>query len=132
MTLSTFSYTIGMIELLVGVPLLMYPDATIAWFLNAMKQDVLIRSLGVVFLLICFFVLKEDASIGTDIGGLVRLVAWLGALKSLILAWFPERLLAVSERWLQHRALRASAGVVKCIAGILFLLAASALERQGL
>lgn len=127
MTLSTFSYSVGLIELLVGVPMLLYADATIAWFLNAMKQDVLVRALGVVFLLLCFFVLKENASIGTDVAGLVRLFTWLGAIKSLLLVWFPERLLAVFARWLQHPAMRMSAGVLKCIAGVLFLLAGKAL-----
>ena len=128
MPLSTYCFVLGVVELLLGIPMLVFPEATIRWYDRITKDDATIRVVGGIFLVLCVLVLIEDPAIGTDVPGLIRLLAWLVALKSLVLSWFPHWQARVRRPILSKRPLRILAGVAATGFGVLFLLAGTKLH----
>ena len=128
MELSTFSYMLGIIELLMGIPLLLCPGSAGQWMLKLTKDEVLLRVLGALFLVISFLALRKDFTIGTDIAGLIRLVAWVAAIKSLISCWFPQWHARRAERLLSIPVLPRLLGLLAVGFGVLFLMAGAALQ----
>ncbi len=127
MSLATFAYVIGIIELLVGIPLIVAPDKTMAWMKRTLDQDALLRSMGAVFLIMGFFVLKDNYSIGKDVAGLIRLVAWITVVKSFMLVWFPNYVRTMHERWSAVPAMRFLWGFLAVLVGVLFMYAGNML-----
>jgi uncharacterized membrane protein len=129
MTLATFAYIVGIIELLFGLPMLVSSKKAAAWIRKAFQDDVLIRVIGALFLVISVLVLlTEGTQIGTDVPGLIRLVAWLTVVKSLIFAWFPDVARDVRDKWLADSGMRTLWGLLATTIGVLFLLAGRALS----
>lgn len=127
MTLSTFAYIIGFLEILVGVPLIIAPDKTMSWLRKMLDEDALIRVTGAAFIIIGFFVLKDDYSVGTDVPGLIKLVAWITVIKSVIFCWFPQYGRRMHDRFAVIPALRFIWGFLAVIVGCLFFAAGNML-----
>jgi len=127
MSLATFSYIIGVFELLIGIPALLHPDKTIKWVLHVLKSDVYVRTMGAVFLVLSVLVLLENAEIGSDVAGLIVLMAWITAVKSIGVCWWPAWWIGIAERMYAKPAFR-SFGVLAVGIGILFLMAGNALS----
>ncbi len=128
MTLSTFSFAISAVEFLLGIPLLLSPDKTGQWLVKLMRHDLLIRVVFAVIFTLAFLVLTEGAAIGADVAGLMRLVAWLTALKCLLFCWYPRLNADLAERFFAVPAADRFAGAVAVLAGVLFLMAGLALQ----
>lgn len=90
MNLETFCIVVGVYEIMIGIPLLVKPLATGRWLEGAMKEDALLRAFCLLFLILAVLVLTQDASIGTDAAGLVRLLAWATALECLVFCWWTK------------------------------------------
>ena len=132
MSLSAFSYLVSALEFLAGVSLLVAPAKTAQWFLKLKEEDVLLRVLGALFFVISFLVLSEGVAIGVDVPGLVRLAVWIGAVKSLLMCWWPQWLLGRMDRVLSRPALTRAFGAIALAAGVLFLLAGDYLQGSGM
>ncbi len=128
MTLSTFSFMLSAIELLLGIPLLLFPDRTGQWLLKFMRDDLLIRIAAALFFVIALLVLVEDASIGADVAGLIRLVAWLTGIKCLFFCWWPKWNADLAERFLSIPAADRFGGAIAVLFGVLFFTAGCALR----
>lgn len=124
MELSTFATIIGILELLVGIPLLVASAATSAFLLNLMRNDSFMRVMGAVSVMITVLVLQDGYQVGTDAAGLIRLVAWIGLIKGLSAAWFPGFLVGMSERVFSSVQMRPVFGVFAVAVGVLLLYGA--------
>ena len=116
MTLPTYALTIGTVCLLFGIPMAVSPGKTTKWIIGVMENDAMLRVIGAIFLVLSLLVLRDDATIGTDPAGLVRLLAWATGVKSLIMCWWPEWMLQVSRRMLTQSWCQAC----KCIGSLAF------------
>ncbi len=119
---------LGTAQLLMGIPILIYPDGCGRWLASAYKEDVLIRSMGYLWLVAAVLVLFENARVGTDVEGLVRLMAWATVIKCLMLCWCPQQLMRIREKIYGNRVNRMM-GIAACIMGTLFLAAAVHLKN---
>ncbi len=128
MTLSTFSFVLSAIELLLGIPLLLSPAKTGQWLVKLMRHDLLSRVVFAFFFTIAFLVLSEGATVAADVPGLMRLVAWLTALKCLLFCWYPRFNADLAERFLAIPAADRFGGAVAVLAGVLFMMAGFALR----
>jgi len=125
MTLTTFAFTIGILELLVGFPFLFASSATTKFLLKLLRNDVFMRTFGLVIVIISALVLRDGAAIGTDASGLIRLVAWISLIKGLSFVWFPSFLVGISEGIFKKAELSPLFGLVAVVFGILLLYAAT-------
>ena len=128
MELSTFALLMAAAELLIGLPLLVAPAATSDWLLRLMKTEYTVRLVGAVFFVVCMLPLVGSCVVTFDVAGIIRLVALLGAVKSLIVCWWPSRLAAARRVMLVSPLGQRLMGVVTVAAGVLFLLAACELR----
>jgi len=124
MDLSTFALLLAVIELLIGLPMLVAPSSTATWLTRLMKDDVQYRLVGAVLLAICVLPLVDSQAITFDVAGIVRLVALLGAIKCLVICWWPSRQSRMAEAVIATSAGRTFMGVAATAAGVLLLLAA--------
>ena len=83
--------------------------------------------LGVILVVIGFLVLKDNPNIGTDTAGLIRLLAWLGAIKGLAYTWYPAKMRNFANSWLEVPAIRMAGGFVALVIGVLCLKAGGTL-----
>ncbi|MFH1444224.1 MAG: hypothetical protein ABIG34_02435 [Candidatus Peregrinibacteria bacterium] len=121
MELSTFAQITGILVVLVGVPLLVNGDATVAFVQELMRSALYMRTAGALIVVLTVLTLKMDYSIGTDPAGLIRIVAWLGLIKGITATWKPTVLTGISERMLGDGALRPVLGIVAIAMGGLLL-----------
>ena len=128
MTLATFSYTIGIVCFLVGIPQLLSPEKTSQWLLTLMRQNALNRTIGASFFILASLVLVQDPSVGTDVPGLVRLFAWLLLAKSLLICWWPDWRTRLVERFFAQPTLRFLHGVLAVAWGVMLLIAGRTLS----
>lgn len=128
MALSAFAYILGVFELLVGIPLLFFPGRTMQWLLKLREEEVLVRGVGALFLTLSVLVLTEGVAVSLTIAGIVRLVAWLTAVKCLITCWWPQRQLARMERIASIPLLAPIVGLFAVAAGVLLVLAGHVLQ----
>ena len=129
MTLSTFALVLAVIEFLFGFPLLLFPKKTGRLLLDLTKADLLYRTIGALFLVLCVLVLAQGMSVGTDVPGLIRLVAWVGAIKCLIICWWPEKHALLAERMLSSAVFAQRIfAVIALAAGVFFSLASTTLR----
>ncbi len=123
MSLSTFAYTLGALELVLAFPLLVSPDKTKEWLFKLKDDAVVLPVVGGLVFILCFLTLTQGLAVGLTVPGLVRLVAWLGLVKGLVICWCPEhygrRVEMVFSRPLLPRLL----GVIALVLGVLFALA---------
>ena len=123
MTLAIFSYTIGIVCFLVGIPQLLSPEKTSRWLLTLMRQDALNRTIGAFFFILASLILVQNPSVGTDVPGLVRLFAWLVLGKSLLICWWPDWRTRLVERLFAKPIFRLFHGVLAVAWGVMLLLA---------
>jgi hypothetical protein len=123
MSLSAFCYMVSALEFLAGISFLVCPAKTAEWFGKLKEDDVVLRVVGALFFVICFLVLTEGVLISLDIEGLVRLTVWIGAVKSLLMCWWPKRLIGRMDWVFSSPARTRSFSLVALAAGVLFLLA---------
>jgi len=90
MSLAAFCIIVGVYEIMIGVPLVVRPVMTLRWLENALKEDTLLRLICLFFLIIGVLVLSRGTTIGIDSAGLVRLLAWVTAIKCCFLCWWPQ------------------------------------------
>ena len=131
MTLESFCIIVGVYELMIGIPLLVRPLATGRWLQRAMKEDVLIGLFCLLFLTVAVLVLIQDASIGFDSAGLVRLIAWLTAVECFLFCWWPgwarEIISWIDEEPLWLRSL----GVISTGIGLWLLRVSGSISSAG-
>ena len=117
MTLSTFALILAVVELLIGLPLLVAPRETADWLVRLSGKDIQCRLVGAVLLVICVLVLAEDASVDWSVAGVLRLWAWLGAVKCLVLCWWPGWLENLAELMLARPILQRAFGLLATAVG---------------
>jgi uncharacterized protein YjeT (DUF2065 family) len=127
MELSTFAYTIGIIELIIGLPLLFYSKQTMKWIDKVFKDDVMMRVIGIIICILGALVLVEDYEVSADPEGLVILVAWLVFLKGLLYAWWPQTAIKMKKNFMKSEATLTFGGIAATVIGVLLLYAASTL-----
>ncbi|MBU0766197.1 hypothetical protein KKF55_00190 [Patescibacteria group bacterium] len=123
MELHTFAYTIGIIELLIFIPMLVSGSKAVAWMQRFVANDLAIRSLGGVMVIIGVLVLVGDWSIGLDPAGLIRLVAWATLIKGLFASWKPN-VLKRNMTLLSSAGMRPIISVVGILIGVLLIYGA--------
>ena len=128
MNLPTFCFIVGVFELLFAIPMLVAPRAMTAWVREFYAQEKLLRLVCALFLMLAVLVLVEDPSVGTDVAGLVRLVAWVTAIKCLIFCWLPTAQLQFFDRLLSMSWWSRVVGPLALAVGILFFAAGFALR----
>ena len=119
---------IGIVEILLGVPLIVAPDRTMKWMKKMMDDDAIVRLVGGMFVIVCVLILLEERQIGTDVAGLMRLVVWISLVKTLIMCWWPQYTRNVMNRFSAMPAFRYFMGFMATIIGVLFVLAGNALS----
>ncbi len=128
MELSTFALLMAAADLLIGLPLLVAPAATANWLIRLMKTEHTYRLIGAVFFAMCIVPLAGSCEVTFDVAGIIRLVALLGAVKCLIICWWPKWQARLAESMLSSPLGLRLRGVVIVVAGVLFLLAACELR----
>lgn len=127
-SLCAFAFVLGTLEWLFGLPLLVFPAATAQWLIALTKQQELYRLVAAFFLVLCVVVLADDMSLEVSLAGLLRLVAWIGVLKSLIICWWPSWHARLAERLLLVPRGQRLLGVLATAVGALFFWAGAALR----
>ena len=123
--LATFACIIGVIELLIGLPLLVRPKATMDWLLGWIKSaDATYRLVGGALLIIVVLVLWNDWSLDWSLAGLIKLLAYLTGIKSLIICWWPRWQAAIAEKFWSIGIVQPILGVLATVVGVLLLWAA--------
>jgi uncharacterized protein YjeT (DUF2065 family) len=127
MELSTFAYTIGIIELLFGLPLLFYSKPTVKWLDKAFKDDVQMRVIGGIMTVLGALVLIEGYEISADPAGLVILMAWAVFLKGMMYTWWPQTAVNMKKKLMKSEAMLTLGGIAATAIGVLLVYAASIL-----
>ena len=125
MELSTFAYTIGVIELLIGLPLLFYSKQTLKWLDKAFKDDVQMRVIGVFMAILGALILIEDYEVSLEPDGLVILIAWATFLKGIMYAWWPQTAVNMKKKLMKSEAVLTLGGIAATIIGVLLMYAGS-------
>ncbi|MBN1257571.1 MAG: hypothetical protein JXA52_07685 [Planctomycetes bacterium] len=128
MALSTYAYTIAIFELVIGIPLLVNAKGAAKWIVQLKDQEGLLRFIGVLFVVLSVLPLISDCSVGTDVAGLVRLLAWIAAIKCLLITWWPKQTFGLSEKMLKIDWVPYLAGACAIALGILLILAGNDLQ----
>lgn len=128
--LISFSLLVGTVQLLLGLPLLFQPDRVARWYISISDDELWLRSLGYLWLVAALLVLFEDATVGADVAGLIRLMAWATAIKSLFLCWWPRQLVRLRVKIYGERGHRWM-GLAATVMGSLFVAAAIQLKELG-
>jgi hypothetical protein len=131
MSLATFAYVVSALEFLAAVSLMASPGKTAEWFARLREDDVILRVVGALFFVLSFLALTERLSIGFDVEGLIRLTAWIGAVKSLLLCWWPRRMMGRMDWFLSAPARTRLLGLIALAAAVVFLLAGDYLQGRG-
>lgn len=132
MLLSTFSYIVSAMEFLAAVSFLAAPAKTAEWFVKIKEDDVTLRVVGAMFFVASFLALTRGLAVGVSVEGLVRLTVWIGAAKSLLICWWPQRMIGHMDLIFSRPALVRPFGLLALTAGVLFLLAGNYLQGAGL
>ena len=125
MELSTFAYTIGVIELLFALPLLFYSKQTAKWMDKFMKDDVQMRVIGAFMTILGALVILDSPTVSLTAEGLVRLLAWACFVKGIMYCWWPKVAANMKKKWLKEDTMLTVGGVLACAVGILLLYAGS-------
>ena len=123
MELSTFANTIGMLELLVGLPLVFYSKSFMKWVDKTMKEETLMRVIGALITVLGGLVIIDDYMITADMEGFVRLVAWLIFLKGILWTWYPQTAVKIKKKWAKNDAVLTFGGLAAVAVGVLLLYA---------
>lgn len=128
MSLSTYAYIVSAIEFLAAISFLVAPAKTAQWSLKLKEDEVTLRVVGAFFFVVCFLALTRGLSVGLNVEGLVRLTAWIGAVKSLLMVWWPQRMIGQIDMIFSRPALVRPFGLLALLTGVLFLLGGNYLQ----
>ena len=128
MSLSTFCVILGVYEIILGIPLIVRPAATGLWIRGVVKEEILMRLIGFFFLVIGVLVLSEGTSVGTDSAGIVRLLAWVTAIKCIFLCWWPRWFSALKDWYWRKPGLLRVFGVLATALGVWLLAVSSSFK----
>ena len=103
MQLTTFALIISFTKLLIAIPLLAYPRRAGDWMLRFMQQDIAFRFTGALFVVVCGLVVCDNPYLSTDWAGMLRLLAWIGLGKYLMITWWPLKTGDFTRRLLETR-----------------------------
>ena len=127
MDLSAFTYILGILEILIGLPLLFYPKATRTWMTETLKQDALMQTIGAVFVILATLTLGKLSAAGIrfeGLNGFLTFITWLVALKGLLLTFWPHLASDLTQWWFRRSAnCLALTGLLKIAFGIFLLYA---------
>ena len=122
MDLVTFCLIVAVCELAIGIPVLIYPERAEKWMQSLLDQELVMRLIGCLWLTVGVLVLFEDASVGIDVEGLVRLMAWATVIKCLIFSWWPMSIMDMRKKI--YGGVKWWVGALMCIVGGLMVAAA--------
>ena len=125
MELATFAYTIGVIELIVGLPLLFYSKSTLKVFDKFFKDDFQMRFTGTLMAVLGSLVLVESYEVSLDPEGLIILMAWLVFVKGLMYAWWPQPAVNMKKKFMKSEAALTFGGIAASVIGVLLVYGAS-------
>jgi hypothetical protein len=121
MSLATYATLIGVLEILIGVPLLLSPKKTMEWLKGVFDQEVLLRTISAFIAAMSVLVLLENYRIGTDVAGLVRLVAWIALIKHVSICWFPKHIVTMKDWFLRQTSMYPVWGLLVCMIGVMLI-----------
>lgn len=113
-------------ELLFSTPLFLDPESSSKWMQHAMKEDLWMRTVGAIFVMLSVLTLKDNYVITEDLTGLLRFIAWVGGIKGLILCYCPQWSAEMKGQLYKGEYSRLW-GLAGVIVGILLILGANAL-----
>lgn len=125
MELSTFAYTIGVLELLFGLPLLFYSKSTLKFLDKFFKDDVEMRVVGALMTVLGALILVDGYEVHLDPAGLITLMAWAVFLKGLIYTWWPHTAINIKKRFMKSEASLTFAGIAATVIGVLLMYGGS-------
>lgn len=79
--------------------------------------------MGVVLLVVFVLALADDASVDWSVAGVLRLLAWIGAVKCLVICWWPGCLESVAEIMLARPIYQRAFGLLATAIGVLLFWA---------
>jgi len=121
MSLDTFAVILGTYQLLIGIPFVAKPAGTIRWLERALEEDTLVRVVCFFFLVSAILVLKSDPTIGSDRAGVIRLLAWITAIKCLLACWWPNAIVAMKRSFWESTFVMRIMGIAVTALGIWLL-----------
>jgi len=107
--------------LLLAFPLLIASEKTYAFVQEIMRNEWHLRCMGALVVVIAALTLREGYTVGTDAAGLIRIVAWLGLIKGITAAWFPAKLVSLTNKAFDDAGTRPVLAVVAIAIGALLL-----------
>ena len=121
MSLASFCVIVGVWEIVFGLPLLIRPAATMRWIQDTVEDHTTTRLVCFFFLVISVLVLSEDARVGTDGPGLVRLLAWVTGVKCLLICWGPRQFARMTDWWFPNATVVRCGGLLATAFGVWLL-----------
>lgn len=125
MELATFAYTIGIMELLFGLPLLFYSKSTLKFLDKFFKDEVQMRLAGVLMTVLGSLVLIEGFEVSLEPEGLITLMAWAVFLKGLMYAWWPQTAINMKKKFMKSEATLTFGGIAATVIGLLLMYGGS-------
>ncbi len=125
MELSTFAYTIGIIELLIGIPMLIKHEVAAKWVLKFLDDDVTSRVVYGILAILGGTVLFENSAITYTPEGFVVFIAWVVTIKGVVMAWAPHLVDMYKKQWLENYTLQLTAGSAATLLGIVLVALAA-------
>ncbi|HRH93324.1 MAG TPA: hypothetical protein PKV72_02205 [Candidatus Peribacteria bacterium] len=124
MPLSSFALILGVVAYVFGFPLIFGDKDLVAWKKKLSKDETSLRFAGVTFAVLAVLVLKKQWQFTMDADGLIVVAAWITLAKALLLAWWPDQIVAVKggleDRLLSTPGMQTLTGVVLVFGGALF------------
>ncbi|MCB9808489.1 hypothetical protein H6770_04520 [Candidatus Peribacteria bacterium] len=127
MELSTFAITIGVLEILIGLPLVLYPKSTMKWLDKMFKEELMMRTLGALMTVLGALVVIQNYEVSVTVEGGIRLVAWLTFFKGITWAWWPETAVRMKKKWGKSQQRMTFGGVMATAIGMLLMYGATLL-----
>lgn len=122
MSLSSFSLILGVYFYVFGFPLVFSDDKFIAWMKKFTKDENMLRLTAVVIISIAVTTLRRQSMLTFDGEGLIVLLAWIVLLKGLVFAWWPGRLIRMTDS--MTKMLFSSQGLLAFVGFVMVLLGA--------
>ena len=129
MPISTFAIILGVMAYALGFPLVFGDKDVVAWRKKLIKDEYMLRFLGVIFAILAVLVLKKQWNITWDADGLVVLLAWLTLAKAFLMAWWPDQVAVMRGPW-EDKML--STQTMQMVSGLLMVLAGCFMTYLGL
>lgn len=124
MPLSSFALILGVVSYVLGFPLIFGDKDIVAWKKKLSKDETSLRFIGVTFAVLAVLVLKKQWQLTLDADGLIVAMAWVTLAKALLLAWWPDQMVAmkgsIEDRMLSTSTMQSLTGVLLVFFGALF------------